>query len=181
MENQNKTIDFNGIELNLSASLGTIFAEKFLAEISEKDYEKINEFLIEEIFNGENYQYKTAKTEEEKKAIAERMGKYDHIKTGNNNGWNHTVSLCEQIRQTFNKEFVDDVMERVREIQKTDEYKDKVNEIAEEFLEFTLDGWKAAAKQRFIQRLIDDPIDKTYYGTNIRSIIQEEVYNMMNR
>ena len=181
MENQNKTIDFNGIELNLSASLGNIFAEKFLAEISEKDYEKINEFLIEEIFDGVNYDYLEAKAEEEKKAIVERMGKYRNIKIGDKTGWDRTVSLCEQIRQTFNKEFVDAVMEKVKEIQKTDEYKEKVDKIAEEFLEFTLDGWKAAAKQRFIQRLIDDPIDKTYYGTNIRSIIQEEVYSMMNR
>ena len=178
-----KSINFNGLTVDMAAAIGDIFAKRFISELSEKDYEKIEEFMIKEVFNGFNYRYKDCKTDKEKRECIAEYGKFGDIKDsseksgyGFSGGYsNNGRSIPNWARDKVNNAFKDMITKKIEELVQTEEFKERADEAAQEILDYAVDGWKKDAKCRIRMRMIDDPLDKTYYGVSIKQIITEEV------
>ena len=81
-DGNHKTIDIDGLKIDMSASIGDFFAKKIVAELTEKDFEKIYDFVISDIFfpslskDSRNFE-----NEEDRRKYVEEFGKFGDVKT----------------------------------------------------------------------------------------------------
>ena len=182
-EADGRNFDFDGLKVDMSAAIGDFFVKRFVSELTEKDLEKIYDFLNKEVFQGYSYEYEHAETAEEKKEFAKTVGKWGAIQTKENHtyGYNNKEYLMDYAKEKFHNKFSKIVSERIDELLKTEKYQKRADKVAQDILDYSIDGWKNDAICRIRCRMIDDNVDGTYYGRSIRSIIQEEIQNTLNR
>ena len=82
----------------------------------------------------------------------------------------------------FNEKFKIDIIDKINEIIETPEYKERVDQIAKDILDYASEGWKNDAIERIRHAMIDDKLGSEYYhGVSLRGIINEVICRMSNR
>ena len=72
----------------------------------------------------------------------------------------------------------EDIAKKIEEIVETDEYKKRADEIAQEIVEYTTEGYKKDMMARVKARLVEDPLSSNLFGgVDLRGIVREEIYN----
>lgn len=173
-EIKNGKMDVMGINIDISSVLGEKIIDQYIAQISEEDMQGIMDCISkdfyykkeEHIWNYDEQKYHTNMKVE--------------LKERSKNGWGQKqgdLTIGELIQNKFNERIKEELTEKVEEIIKSTDYQEKINEIAEELVEYAVNGYKEEMKSRLRQRLVDNVVsDSPYFGQyTLTEIIHQEI------
>ena len=83
------------------------------------------------------------------------------------------------IKKLFNQRIKEELTKKVEEIIASADYQSKIDDIANELVEYSINGYKEDMKARIRERLVNNVVDPSPYygGINLRSIINQEINN----
>lgn len=174
----NKSLDLDGLKVDMSVAIGDFFVKKLMSEMTEPDFKKLYDAILKDIFDCSDYKLEECKTEEEKREYIKKFGVLGDVKEDIKDYWGKVkeYSLVGYARKRFDENFKNDIVKRINEIMDTEDYQSRVDKVAHEILDYATEGWKNEAIDRIRCAMIDDRLSKeSFYGVSLRSIIQEEI------
>jgi uncharacterized protein with ATP-grasp and redox domains len=102
-----------------------------------------------------------------------------YVKEREKNSWGNyktnDLTIGELIKVQFNNRIKEELTKKVEEIIATDDYKEKIEEIANELVDYSINGYKEDMKNRIRERLVGNVMDTAPYygGISLHSIINE--------
>ena len=173
----NKSLDVDGLKVDMSVAIGDFFVKKLMAEMTEPDFKKLYDAILSDVFTCSDYELDHCKTEKERKEYIEKFGMLGKVKEDRTDRWGNVeeYSLAGYARKRFDEKFKDDIIKRINEIMNTEDYQSRVDKVAHEILDYATEGWKNDAINRIRCAMIDDRLNGGFYGVSLRSIIQEEI------
>lgn len=157
-----KELNMMGVNINIAEILGDKIAKEWIANIDEDKIKKIIDFLTSEYFTVEKY------TGEIKVKAA-------------TNSWDNTKYPIDQVKTYFALATKDLLTEKVKEIINSTSYKEEINNIAEELVEYAIEGYKEDLKTELRTRLVDNVLSpdvsfgKVSLNAMINSIIDSRL------
>lgn len=172
---ENGKLDVMGINIDISQVLGQKIVDQYIAKLTDEDMQTIMDFISQDffvkkeqhIFNYDTNQYDT-------KMIA-------YVKEREKNNWGsyktNDLTIGELIKVQFNNRIKEELTKKIEEIVATDDYKEKIEEIANELVDYSVNGYKEDMKNRIRERLVGNVLDANPYygGISLTSIINEEI------
>ena len=163
--NDEGSINIGDLQIKMAGAIGDIIVAEYMKTITEEEKQLIFDYLHDMMFT-KNYEDKTVfkiRTE---------------VKSGYGNRTEIVdTDLVKYIKRESQNVLHDLIKNRIDEIIKSEEYIKHVDEIAEELIEYALEGYKTDIKNAIRQNLVNNVLkqDPTYGGMSIRQIIQEEM------
>ena len=172
---ENGKIDVMGINIDISQVLGQKIVDQYIAQLTEEDMNSIMDFISKDFFVKSKHKVFDYNTQEynEKTVVTIKESEKDY--------WGNTKSsqktIGELIKNQFNVRIKEELTKKVEEIIATDDYKEKIEQIANELVDYSINGYKEDMKNRIRERLVGNIMDATPYygGIDLRSIINEEI------
>lgn len=176
---ENGKIDVAGINIDISQILGQKIVDQYIAQLTEEDMQTILDFISQDffvkkkqnVFNYDTNQYDT------------KMVTYVKEREKDNWGYYKTKDLTigELIKGKFNERIREELTKKVEEIIATSDYQEKIEQIANELVDYSINGYKADMKNRIRERLVGNIMDAAPYydGVDLRFLIQNEVNRML--
>lgn len=168
-------VNVMGIDINISQVLGQKIVDQYIAQLSEEQMQSIIDYVSQDLFTKTSYfNYETNKYDDKIK-----------IKEREKNHWGgydtKEIPIGELIRNHFNERIKDELKNKVEEIIATTDYKQKVEEIANELIEYSVNGYKEDMKDRIRTRLVGNIInaEPIYCGTSLTDIINNVIDQRM--
>ncbi len=172
---ENGKMDVMGINIDISQVLGQKIVDQYIAQLTEEDMNTIMDYISQDFFVKKNqsvFNYDT--------------NKYDYkmvacVKEREKNQWGgyntNEMTIGELIKKQFNNRISEELTKKVEEIIATDDYKEKIEQIANELVDYSVNGYKEDMKNRIRERLVGNVMDAAPYydGVNLRYLIQEEI------
>lgn len=172
---ENGKLDVMGINIDISQVLGQKIVDQYIAKLTDEDMQTIMDFISQDffvkkeqhIFNYDTKQYDT-------KMIA-------CVKEREKNNWGNyktnDLTIGELIKVQFNNRIKEELTKKIEEIVATDDYKEKIEEIANELVDYSVNGYKEDMKNRIRERLVGNVLDENpyYEGISLTSIINAEI------
>lgn len=159
-ENLEKTgkINMLGVNLDIAATMGGILAEQYFAQIPETTIQELYDHISSDLFTKSMYEPHNLR-----------------VKTSKNN-WNDKI-LADRLKDTFNSMAKDRIAEKCDELLKSEKYTKMIDEIAEEVVEYTVNGYREDLKNRVKERLVNNVTSEYpwYGGMNLIDIINQEL------
>jgi hypothetical protein len=178
---ENGKMDIMGINIDISQVLGQKIVDQYMAQLTEEDMNTIMDFISKDffvkksqsVFNYDTSQYDTKMVVYIKEREKNRWGSYD----------TNEMTIGELIKKQFNNRIREELTKKIEEIIATSDYQEKIEQIANELVEYSVNGYKEDMKNRIRERLVGNVMDAAPYydGVNLRYIIQEEVNGMLQR
>ena len=175
---ENGKIDVMGINIDISQVLGQKIVDQYMAQLTEQDMQTVldyisQDFLVKKtnkVFNYDTQQYDDKMIVYVKEREKDYYGNYKTKET-----------IGELVKKQFNERIKEELTKKVEEIIATSDYQEKIEQIANELVDYSVNGYKEDMKNRIRERLVGNLIDATpvYCGVNLRSLIQQEVNNMI--
>lgn len=152
-----------GMDINIAEVIGSKVVDQWLAAISEDDMALILKAIDEEAF-GNTYD----------------DHKYFVKKKKNGDGYyaqTEETPLWREIQKRFQEKFCEQIINKMNEMMESEEYKKRVDNIAQEILEYAVEGYAKDMKERIKERLVGNILDSAprYDGISISEIVAEEV------
>lgn len=176
---ENGKIDVMGINVDISQFLGEKIVDQYIAQLTEEDMQTVldyisQDFLVKKkqsVFNYDTQQY------DDKMIVYVKEREKDHY----GNYKTRDLTIGELVKNQFNKRIKEELTKKVEEIIATSDYQEKIEQIANELVDYSVNGYKEDMKNRIRERLVGNLIDATpvYCGVDLRSLIQNEVNNMI--
>ena len=168
-------MDVMGINIDISQVLGQKIVDQYIAQLTEQDMNTIMDYISQDFFVKKNqsvFNYDT--------------NKYDYkmvtcVKEREKNQWGNyntnEMTIGELIKKQFNNRISDELTKKVEEIIATDDYKEKIEQIANELVDYSVNGYKEDMKNRIRERLVGNVMNTTLYydGVDLRYLINEEI------
>lgn len=170
---KNLNMDIGGINLSLQEILGNMIVEKYIAQITPDVMEKVFEQINEHIFDvAQDLETGDNKVIGIKKQVKKSSGYYTDYED---------TPLWKVTKNKFTKEFSDQIEKKIEEIMGTDEFRSKVDKVAQEILDYAVDGYKSDLITTIRARLIGDKLEiyPKYGGSDLRQVIHDTVASMM--
>lgn len=177
---ENGKIELAGINIDISQVLGQKIVDQYMAQITEDDMNAImnyisSDFFIkkkQEVFNYDTQQYDSKMVAYVKERETDRWGNY---KT-------RELTIGELIRKQFNERIREELTKKVEEIIATSDYQEKIEQIANELVDYSINGYKEDMKARVRERLVNNVMDPNPYygGMSLLTIINSEIDKRMN-
>lgn len=178
---ENGKMDVMGINIDISQVLGQKIVDQYMAQLTEEDMNTIMDFISKDffvkksqsVFNYDTSQYDT-------KMVA-------YVKEREKNQWGgyntNEMTIGELIKKQFNDRIREELTKKIEEIIATSDYQEKIEQIANELVEYSVNGYKEDMKNRIRERLVGNVMDAAPYydGVNLRYLIQEEVNRILQR
>lgn len=159
-----------GMDINISDVIGEKIVDQWLARLTPEDINLVLDAIEKEAFSH-NY-------DEEKYFVTHKMvsDRWSSTKNEETPIWK---SIKEQFAEKFNKI----IMEKANEILNSEEFQKKADQIAEELVEYTTEGYKNDLKERIKERLVTNTLsDQPFYGgIDLRYIINEEIQKQIQK
>lgn len=178
---ENGKMDVMGINIDISQVLGQKIVDQYMAQLTEEDMNTIMDFISKDffvkksqsVFNYDTSQYDTKMVAYVKEREKNQWGSY---KT-------NEMTIGELIKKQFNDRIREELTKKIEEIIATSDYQEKIEQIANELVEYSVNGYKEDMKNRIRERLVGNVMDAAPYydGVNLRYLIQEEVNRMLHR
>lgn len=167
-----------GIELQFSKILGDVVVENYLKTISDEDMALITEYMTKDLFSMVH------DFESEDPKAMKKVVKSDWSEP-NSGGWGSrdVKSVGSEIKEMFNSRVKDELKEKMTEIIKSKEYSEKIDMIANEVVDYCINGYKEDLKNSIREKLIGNIMsnDDCYYGgTKLNDAIRNAVDNYLN-
>lgn len=159
---KNGKVDVMGINIDISQVLGQKIVDNYLAQITEEDMKTIFDYISSDLWT---------KTWDEKLIVKERkQDQWGYYK-------DKEMTIGERIRNHFNDKISEELKKKCDEIIATTDYQEKIEEIANEIIEYATNGYKADMKTRIKERLVNNVVEGTpgYCGISLTSIINQEI------
>lgn len=167
----NGKMDVMGINIDISQVLGEKIIDQYMAQLSEEDIEEIMRYISSDLFSSTSvYNYET-KEYVEKLVVKERT----------KNSWGDyqekEIPIGELIKNHFNERIKDELKKKVEDIIKSSNYQNKIDEIANELVDYSINGYKEDMKNRIRERLVGNVLNESaqYCGVSIFSLINQEI------
>jgi hypothetical protein len=178
---ENGKIDVMGINIDISQVLGQKIVDQYIAQLTEEDMQTIMDFISRDFF-----------VKKEQSILNYDTSKYDtkmvaYVKEREKNQWGgyntNEMTIGELIKKQFNERVREELTKKIEEIIATSDYQEKIEQIANELVEYSVNGYKEDMKNRIRERLVGNVMDAAPYygGVNLRYLIQEEVDRMLQR
>ena len=152
-----------GMDINISEVIGSKIVDQWLAAISEDDMALIMKAIDEEAF-GHTY-------DDHKYFVKEKKnGDGYYAKT-------EVTPLWREIQKRFQEKFCDQIINKMNETMESEKYKKRVDNIAQEILEYAVEGYAKDMKERVKERLVGNVLDSAprYSGISIADLVAMEV------
>ena len=152
-----------GMDINISEVIGSKIVDQWLATISEDDMALILKAIDEEAF-GHTY-------DDHKYFVKEKK---------NGTGYyaqSEVTPLWREIQKRFQEKFCDQIMDKMIEVMDSEAYKKRVDEIAQEIMDYAVEGYANDLKSRVNERLVGNVLDGAprYDGLSISEIVAMEI------
>ena len=154
-----------GMDINISNVIGEKIVDQWMASISEEDIGLILKAIDEEAFSrssDDRVYFKQKKKNSE--------GYYDRYED---------TPLWKAIQEEFQVKFCDRIMKRMEDILESESYQARVERIAQDILEYAVNGYKEDIIKRIRERLVGNVLTANPYfdGMGIKEIISKTVIN----
>ena len=103
------------------------------------------------------------------------------VKTRTKNQWGEykekEIPIGELIKNNFNNRIKEELKNKVEEIIASTDYQDKIEEIANDLVDYSINGYKEDMKQRIRERLVGNVMDEipNYAGISLWTIINQAI------
>lgn len=177
---ENGKMDVMGINIDISQVLGQKIIEQYMAQLTEEDMQTVLDYISQDFFVKKNqnvFNYDTNKYDYKMVACVKEREKDNW---GNYKG--NQLTIGELIKNQFNDRIREELTKKVEEIIATTDYQEKIEQIANELVDYSINGYKEDMKNRIRERLVGNVMDaEPYYGgIDLRYIIQEEINKRIN-
>lgn len=172
-EIKNGKMNVAGINIDISSVLGEKIVDQYLARLSEEDMKVIlnyieSDFLERNVVTDyqnvlENGNFGTKTIVNVKSKTKDYYGNYKNDQT----------TIGNLIKNRFNERIKEELVKKIEEIIASKDYQDKIEEIANELVDYSINGYKEDMKNRIRERLVGNVIgtEPYYYGDSLSSII----------
>lgn len=170
-EIQNGKMNVMGVNVDISTTLGNVICEQYLAQLSQEDMDKIIKYISSDLFEKDTiFDPESNKWVDGLKVKIPKTGNYYY---------DNEKLISYHIKQVFNDRIKEELKKKVEDIIATEDYQNKINEIAEELVQYSIDGYKEDMKNRIRERLIGNVLDDTpnYCGVSLQYIVNEIINN----
>lgn len=164
-------MDLMGINIDISQVLGEKIVDQYLAQINEADMRKIFDYISSDLWkNTKVYDEKTGSMQDTL-----------IVKTRTKNQWGEykekEIPIGELIKNNFNNRIKEELKNKVEEIIASADYQDKIEEIANDLVDYSINGYKEDMKQRIRERLVGNVMDEipNYDGISLWTIINQAI------
>lgn len=171
----NGKMDIMGINVDISQVLGQKIVDQYIAQLTEEDMKAIMDFISqdflvkkkESVFNYDTSQYDT------KMVVCVKQGEKDYW----GNPKDGKLTIGELIKKKFNEKIGEELTKKVEEIVATTDYQEKIEQIANELVDYSVNGYKEDMKDRIRERLVGNVVDAapSYNRESLLSIINNEI------
>ena len=170
-------MDVMGINIDITQVLGQKIIDQYIAQMSDEDMKKILSYISNDLFNETSvYNYDTGETVKKliiKERTKDQWGNYKEKE----------IPIGELIKNQFNSRIKEELSKKVEEIIASTDYQKKIDEIANELVDYSINGYKDDMKARIRERLIGNVMDESpkYCGQPLLALINEEIDKRMYR
>lgn len=163
---ENGKVDVMGINIDISQVLGQKIIDQYMAQLKEEDIETLMKYISEDLFT-QTWDNKLIIKQREK----DRWGSYT----------TKELPIGEIIKSHFNERIKEELKKRVEEIIATEDYQKKIDEIANELVDYSINGYKEDMKERIKERLVGNVLSESaqYGGIPLLAIINQEIDKRM--
>lgn len=165
---ENGKVEVMGINIDISQVLGQKIVDQYIAQLRDEDVETLMKYIGEDLFT-QTYDNKLIIKRREK----DSWGSY---KT-------KEIPIGELIKNQFNERIKEELSNKVEEIIASTDYQKKIDEIANELVDYSINGYKEDMKNRIRERLVGNVLSESaqYCGVPLLSIINQEIDKRMYR
>lgn len=170
-------MDVMGINIDISQVLGQKIVDQYIAQLSDEDMQTILSYISSDLFNESSvYNYETGDTVKKlviKQRTKDQWGSYKEKE----------IPIGELIKDQFNSRIKEELSKKVEEIITSSDYQKKIDEIANELVDYSINGYKDDMKARIRERLIGNVMNESaqYCGVSLLSLINHEIDKRMYR
>ena len=172
---ENGKMDVMGINIDISQVLGQKIVDQYMAQLTEEDMQTVLDYISQDFFVKKNqsvFNYDT--------------NKYDYkmvacVKEREKDNWgnykSNQLTIGELIKNQFNNRIREELTKKVEEIIATTDYKEKIEQIANELVDYSINGYKEDMKNRIRERLVGNVMNATPYydGVDLRYLINKSI------
>lgn len=136
----------------------------------------IMDYISQDLFSETSiYNYDTAE-KVKKLVVKEREKDYWSHYTGTE------IPIGELIKKHFNRRIEEELKKKVEEIINTSDYKQKVEDIANELVDYSINGYKEDMKNRIRERLVGNVLNTSPYygGYSLMDLINQAIDRRFN-
>lgn len=172
---ENGKLDVMGINIDISQVLGQKIVDQYIAQLTEEDMQTIVNFISQDffvkkkqgVFNYDTQQYDYKMVTYVKEREKDSWGNYK----------SNNVTIGELIKNQFNNRIREELTKKVEEIIATTDYQEKIEQIANELVDYSINGYKEDMKNRIRERLVGNVMGATPYydGIDLRCLINDEI------
>lgn len=164
-----------GLDVQFSKMLGDVIVENYLKSISEGDMKLIEDYITKDLFE-EVRDWKSEDSEAKIKRVKDNW-------IDDSDRWDKSEvkSVGGQIKEMFNERVKKDLQNKIEEIVKTQDYKDKIEMMAQDIVDYVVEGYKEDLKQSIREKMIGNVLDNhiSYGGMDftqaVASIVQSYI------
>lgn len=165
-----------GVNIDIGSILGDKIVDQYIAQIKDEDMEKVLSYISSDLFEESSvYNYE----------IKERVTKLKVRVTEKDRWGNNTkeISIGDLIKNRFNSRIQEELKNKVEEIIASADYQKKIDEIANELVEYSINGYKEDMKARIRERLVGNVLgsEPIYCGDSLKQIIYNCINEIMHR
>ena len=178
---ENGKMDMMGINIDISQILGQKIIDQYIAQLTEEDMAAIMDFISadflvkkqQQVFDYDTAKYNTETVVNVKEREKDHWGNYK----------SRDLTIGELIKQQFNTRIKEELTKKVEEIIATADYKEKIEQIANELVDYSVNGYKEDMKNRIRERLVGNIMDASpcYGGIDLLTLINSEIDKRMMR
>lgn len=168
---ENGKVEVMGINIDISQVLGQKLVDQYIAQLGDEDVQKILSYISGDLFSETSvFNYETGKyikTLVVKEREKDNWGNYK----------SREIPIGELIKNHFNDRIKEELKKKVEEIIASADYQNKIDEIANELVDYSINGYKEDMKDRIRERLIGNVMNESvsYCGIPLQVIINQEI------
>ena len=168
---ENGKVEVMGINIDISQVLGQKIIDQYMAQLSDENIKELLSYISSDLFYETSvFNYETgerAKTLKVKEREKDQWGNYR----------DREIPIGELIKNQFNERIKEELKKKVEEIIASTDYQNKINEIANELVDYSINGYKEDMKARIRERLVGNVMDESphYCGVPLLDIINQEI------
>lgn len=172
---ENGKMDVMGINVDISQVLGEKIVDQYIAQLTEEDMGVIMDYISQDfLIKKEQKKYNYDTSQYDTKMVA-------YVKEREKDNWGgyktKEKTVGELIKEQFNNRIKEELTKKVEEIVATSDYQEKIEQIANELVDYSIDGYKEDMKARIRERLVGNILnEQPYYGgMSLLSLINDEI------
>ena len=156
-------IEVAGINIDISSILGNNIIDQYIAQLDDKAIKVIMDHISEDLF------------EPSSEFGHDKAPKLKYTRKSSNYYYNsnNTEFIADIVKNLFNKRIKEELLKKVDEIIASDDYQKRIEEIARDIIEYSINGYKEEMAKRICERLVGNVLDPqpNYDGKSLNEII----------